>query len=312
MHDHSVDGFTHPHVFLGRDHAANERRTLIVVGLTTAMMVAEIGGGALFGSMALIADGLHMSTHTAALGISALAYIYARRHANDPRFAFGTGKFGDLAAFASGLALAMVSLLIAYESIGRLIHPRTIAYDAALAIAGLGLCVNLTSAWLLRDDHVHEHDHGHEHGDHSHSDADHNLRAAYIHVLADAATSLLAIGALFLARNFGLVWMDPLVGLVGTGVILSWAYGLLRDAGGVLLDVTPDDRLSEAIRARLETEGDFVSDLHLWRLGPGHRAAVISIVSDHPRSPQEHKARLSGLPGLSHVTIEVLACPGPR
>ncbi len=312
MHDHSVDGFTHPHVFLGRDHAANERRTLIVVALTTAMMVAEISGGALFGSMALIADGLHMSTHTAALGISALAYIYARRHANDPRFAFGTGKFGDLAAFASGLALAMVSLLIAYESIGRLIHPRTIAYDAALAIAGLGLCVNLTSAWLLRDDHVHEHDHGPDHGDHGHSDADHNLRAAYIHVLADAATSLLAIGALFLARNLGLVWMDPLVGLVGTGVILSWAYGLLRDAGGVLLDVTPDDRLSEAIRARLETEGDFVSDLHLWRLGPGHRAAVISIVSDHPRSPQEHKARLAGLPGLSHVTIEVLACPGLR
>ncbi len=311
MHDHSLDGFTHPHVYLGRHHAANERRTLIVVGLTAAMMVAEIGGGALFGSMALIADGLHMSTHTAALGVSALAYVYARRHADNPRFAFGTGKFGDLAAFASGLALAMISLLIAYECIGRLIHPLAIAYDEALAIAAVALCVNLASAWLLRDDHEHHHDHDHDH-DHDHSQADHNLRAAYIHVLADAATSLLAIFGLFLARNFGLIWMDPVVGLAGCCVILSWAYGLLRDSGGVLLDVTPDDRLREAIKARLETEGDFVSDLHLWRLGPGHRAAVISIVSAHPKSPQEHKARLADLPGLSHVTIEVLTCPGAR
>jgi len=311
MHDHSLDGFTHPHVYLGRHHAANERRTLIVVGLTAAMMVAEIGGGALFGSMALIADGLHMSTHTAALGVSALAYVYARRHADNPRFAFGTGKFGDLAAFASGLALAMISLLIAYECIGRLIHPLAIAYDEALAIAAVALCVNLASAWLLRDDHEHRHDHDHDH-DHDHSQADHNLRAAYLHVLADAATSLLAIFGLFLARNFGLIWMDPVVGLAGCCVILSWAYGLLRDSGGVLLDVTPDDRLREAIKARLETEGDFVSDLHLWRLGPGHRAAVISIVSAHPKSPQEHKARLADLPGLSHVTIEVLTCPGAR
>jgi cation diffusion facilitator family transporter len=311
MHDHSLDGFTHPHVFLGRHHAANERRTLIVVGLTAAMMVAEIGGGAIFGSMALIADGLHMSTHAAALGIAALAYVYARRHADDPRFAFGTGKFGDLAAFASGLALAMVAVFIAYESIGRLIQPRPIVYNEALAIAGLGLCVNLASAWLLREDREHHHDHHHDH-DHGHSHADHNLRAAYVHVLADAATSLLVIGGLFLARNFGLIWMDPVVGLVACSVILSWAYGLLRDSGGVLLDVTPDDHLRQAIKARLETEGDFISDLHLWRLGPGHRAAVISIVSDHPRSPQEHKARLADLPGLSHVTIEVLTCPGAR
>jgi cation diffusion facilitator family transporter len=306
MHDHSLDGFTHPHVYLGRHHAANERRTLLVVVLTAAMMIAEIGGGVIFGSMALIADGLHMSTHAAALGIAALAYVYARRYANDPRLAFGTGKFGDLAAFASGLALALVALLIAYESITRLIHPRGIAYDEALAIAVLGLSVNLASAWLLRDtDH-------HNHHDHRHDDADHNLRAAYVHVLADAAISLLAIGGLLLARNFGLVFMDPAVGLIGMGVILSWSYGLLRDSGGVLLDITPDDHLREAIKARLETDGDFVSDLHLWRLGPGHRAAVISIVSNHPKSPQEHKARLTDLPGLSHVTIEVLRCPRAR
>lgn len=307
MHDHSLDGFTHPHVYLGRHHAANERRTLLVVALTAAMMIAEIGGGVMFGSMALIADGLHMSTHAAALGIAALAYVCARRYANDPRLAFGTGKFGDLAAFASGLALALVALLIAYESVTRLIHPRGIAYDEALAIAVLGLSINLASAWLLRDA-----DHRDRHHRHGHDDADHNLRAAYVHVLADAATSLLAIGGLLLARNFGLVFMDPAVGLIGMGVILSWSYGLLRDSGSVLLDVTPDDHLREAIKARLETDGDFVSDLHLWRLGPGHRAAVISIVSDHPKSPQEHKARLTDLPGLSHVTVEVLRCPGTR
>jgi cation diffusion facilitator family transporter len=314
MHDHSLDGFNHSHVFLGRQHAANERRTLIVVALTLAMMVAEIGGGAIFGSMALIADGLHMSTHAAALGVAALTYVYARCHANDPRFAFGTGKFGDLAAFASGLALAMVALFIGYESITRLIHSHAIAYDDALAVAGLGLCVNLASAWLLRGDHAHHHDHHHDgdHDHHHHDEADHNLRAAYVHVLADAATSLLAIGGLLLARNFGFIFMDPLVGLIGMAVILSWAYGLLRDSGGVLLDVTPDDRLRDAIKVRLETEGDYVCDLHLWRLGPGHRAAVISIVSDHPRSPQEHKARLADLPGLSHVTVEVLTCPGAR
>jgi cation diffusion facilitator family transporter len=309
MHDHSHDGFSHPHMFLGRHHVANERRTLLVVALTAAMMVAEICGGAIFGSMALIADGLHMSTHAAALGVAALAYIYARRHANDPRFAFGTGKFGDLAAFASGLALALVALLIAYESVTRLIYPRAIAYDEALAIAALGLSVNLVSAWLLRDTDDPDHDH-HRHA--GRDDADHNLRAAYVHVLADAATSLLVIGGLLLARNFGLVFMDPVVGLIGTCVILSWAYGLLRDSGSVLLDVTPDDHLCEAIKARLETDGDFVSDLHLWRLGPGHCAAVISIVSDHPKSPQEHKARLADLPGLTHVTIEVLRCPDAR
>lgn len=322
MHDHASDGLTHQHIFLGQHHAANERRTLFVVALTVAMMLAEIIGGALYGSMALLADGMHMSTHATALGISALAYIFARRHADDPRFTFGTGKFGDLAAFTSGLILSMVALLIAYESIGRLIHPRVIAYDEALAIAALGLCVNLASAWLLRDDHEHhhhDHDHDHLHHDdadhdhaHTHSDADHNLRAAYVHVLADAATSLLAIAALFLARNFGLVWMDPVVGLVGTCVILSWAFGLLRDAGSVLLDVMPDRSLSDAIKGRLETDGDFVSDLHLWRLGPGHKAAIISVVCTQPKAPQEMKARLTDLPGLSHVTVEVLSCPAAK
>ncbi len=319
MHDHASDGLSHPHVFLGAQHAANERRTLAVVALTVAMMIGEIVGGLLFGSMALIADGLHMSTHAAALGVSAFAYYYARRHADDSRFAFGTGKVGDLAAFTSGLALAIVALFIAYESIGRFFAPQPIAYGEALALAGLGLCVNVASAWLLRgshahhghmhgnvDDQTHDHDHDHAHG---HGDQDLNLRSAYIHVIADAAVSIFVIVALLLARAFGWAWLDPAVGLVGAVVIVSWAFGLLRDAGGVLLDMTPDEKMKDIIRSRLETNGDFVSDLHLWRVGPGHRAAMVSVVSSNPEPAEALRARLADLPGLSHVTIEVLTCP---
>ncbi len=327
MHDHASDGLSHPHVFLGAQHAANERRTLAVVVLTMAMMVGEIVGGLVFGSMALIADGLHMSTHAAALGVSAFAYYYARRHAEDPRFAFGTGKVGDLAAFASGLALAMVAIFIGYESLSRFFAPKPISYDEALALAALGLAVNVASAWLLRDSHDHHHGHGHDHDDHPHdhshaahdhdddhhdhqpADQDLNLRSAYVHVIADAAVSIFVIVALLLACAFGWVWLDPAVGLIGMVVILSWAYGLLRAAGAVLLDMTPDEKLKEAIRARLESDGDFVCDLHLWRVGPGHRAAMASVVSSNPRPAEEHKARLADLPGLSHVTVEVLKCP---
>lgn len=320
MHDHASDGLSHPHIFLGAQHAANERRTLAVVGLTVAMMIGEIVGGLLFGSMALIADGLHMSTHAAALGVSAFAYYYARRHAEDPRFAFGTGKVGDLAAFASGLALAIVALFIGYESLERFFVPEAIHYTEALALAALGLAVNVASAWLLRNshDHSHGHDNGHSHAahdhdhddhDHQHADQDLNLRSAYVHVIADAAVSILVVAALLLARAFGWVWLDPAVGLVGMIVILSWSYGLLRAAGAVLLDMTPDEKLKEAIRSRLETNGDFVSDLHLWRVGPGHRAAMATVVSANPRPAEEHKAQLADLPGLSHVTVEVLKCP---
>ena len=327
MHDHANDGLNHSHIFLGVEHAANEKRMLAVVALTCVMMVGEIVGGLAFRSIALVADGLHMSTHAAALGISAFAYWYARRHANDPRFAFGTGKVGDLAAFTSGLALAMVALLIAYEAISRFFSPQPIAYVEALALASLGLCVNIASAWLLRNDHDHGHGHSHGHShDHDHSPGEHahdhdhdhardhgdqdlNLRSAYVHVIADAAVSILVIGALLLARAFGWNWLDPVVGLVGSVVIISWAYGLLRAAGSVLLDMTPDESMKDTIRARLETDGDYVSDLHLWRVGPGHRAAMISLVSSNPRPAEAHKAALADLPGLSHVTIEVLTCP---
>ncbi|HXQ46498.1 MAG TPA: CDF family Co(II)/Ni(II) efflux transporter DmeF, partial [Caulobacteraceae bacterium] len=324
MHAQTIDDFRHEHVFLGASHERNERRTWLVIGLCGAMMAAEIGGGALFNSMALIADGLHMSTHAGALLIAALAYTFARRHARDQRFSFGTGKFGELAAFASAIVLAMIALLIGYESVERLLHPVRIALNQAIPIAFLGLGVNLASAWLLRDDHDHhhghghahaqandddDHDHGHEH-DHHHHDRDLNLRAAYVHVMADAAVSVLAIVGLTSAKLFGFVWMDPVMGVVGSLVIANWSFGLVRAAGAVLLDMQPDGALAHAIEHRLEDGADRISDLHLWRVGPGHNAAVVSLVSDHPQPPEAYKAKLAGLASLSHVTVEVHACPG--
>jgi cation diffusion facilitator family transporter len=310
MHSDSIEAFRHEHVFLGARHGGNERKTWSVIALCGAMMVAEIGGGWLFGSMALVADGLHMSTHVAALLIAALAYTYARRHARDERFAFGTGKLGDLAAFSSAIILAMIALLIGWESLGRLLRPVPIAFDEAIAVAALGLCVNVASAWLLRDqphDHHDHHDHDNHHHDHH---ADLNLRAAYVHVLADAAVSVLAVIGLLAGRQLGWIWMDPVMGLVGACVIANWSWGLVRAAGAVLLDLSPDAALAGEVRRRLERDGDRVADLHLWRVGPGHAAAVVSIVSDTPAPPAAYKARLADLRGLSHVTVEVLPCPG--
>ena len=307
MHSHSLDDLTHEHVFLGQQHGRNERRTWFVVALTAAMMIGEIVAGSLFGSMALLADGWHMATHAAALGIAAVAYMFARQHARNSHFSFGTGKFGDLAAFSSAIILAMIAAQIAYESATRLAQPVPIAYGEAIIVAVLGLGVNLVSAWMLRDEHDHHHGHGHSGHDHPHRD--NNLRAAYVHVLADAATSLLAIGALIVAMYWGWAWADPAVGIVGSLVIASWAFGLIRASGAVLLDVNADASLEGTIRDRLETKGDRVTDLHLWQVGPGHRAAVISVVSDHPLAPAIYKKRLGGLSGLSHVTIEVETCP---
>jgi cation diffusion facilitator family transporter len=321
MHSHSLDQWTHDHVFLGDSHERNERRTWFVVALTVVMMIGEIVAGSYFGSMALLADGWHMGTHAAALGIAGAAYLFARRQAANARFSFGTGKFGDLAAFSSALILGLIAVQIAYESVLRLMSPVPIAYGEAIAIACLGLCVNVASALLLRDshDHHHGHSHGHSHGhahddddndhDHDHGHArDNNFRAAYVHVLADAATSVLAITALVVAKYSGWTWTDPAVGIVGSLVIGSWAYTLIRDAGSVLLDVSADQKLGGVIRQRLETRGDRVTDMHLWQLGPGHRAAVISLISDDPLPPSDYKQRLVGLPGLSHVTIEVETC----
>jgi len=307
MHSHSIDQWTHDHIFLGSRHVRHERRTWFVVALTTVMMVGEIAVGWLSGSMALLADGWHMATHAAALGIAGLAYLFARQQASNSRFTFGTGKFGDLAAFSSAIILAMIAVQIAYESMNRLIHPVPIAYGEAIAVAALGLGVNLVSAWLLRDDHDHHgHDHTHDHGHRHH---DNNLRAAFVHVMADAATSVLAIAALVVAMVSQWVWADPAVGIVGSLVIASWAVGLMRASGAVLLDVNADRNLEGIIRSRIETKGDRVTDLHLWQVGPGHRAAVISVISDHPLPPATYKRRLGGLRGLSHITIEVETCP---
>ena len=315
MHAHTLDPWRHDHVFLGARHARNERRSWAVVALCGTMMIAEIAGGSLFGSMALVADGLHMSTHAGALVIAAFAYAYARRHARDERFAFGTGKLGDLAAFASAIVLAMIAVLIGYESLGRLWHPVAIAFGEAIPIAALGLCVNLLSAWLLRDEHDEPHGHAHaddgEHHRHAHH-ADHNLRAAYVHVVADAAVSVLAIIALGGGLLLGWVWMDPLMGLIGALVIANWSWNLVRQSGAVLLDMRSDGGIAPEIARRLETGGDRVVDLHLWRIGPGHKAAVVSLVSDRPEPPASYKARLAGLAGLSHVTVEVQPCPGPH
>lgn len=307
MHAETLDSWRHEHIFLGHDHDRNERRSWAVVALCGAMTAAEIIGGLLWGSMALIADGLHMSTHAGALVIAALAYAYARRHARDERFVFGTGKLGDLAAFSSALVLAMIALLIGYESIQRLLQPISIAFNEAIPLAAVGLLVNLLSARLLHDDHDHDapdHEHHHDH-------EDHNLRAAYVHVIADAAVSVLVLIGLIAGRILGWVWLDPMMGLVGMFVIAKWSWNLIRASGAVLLDMRISDGLAGEITHRLEAGcDDRVSDLHVWRVGPGHCAAVVSVVADQPEPPASYKARLAGVNGLSHITVEVYPCPG--
>jgi cation diffusion facilitator family transporter len=325
----------HDHVFLGKDHETAERRTWAVIVLCTVMMIAEIVGGAMFGSLALIADGLHMSTHAGALLLAALAYTCARKYANDRRFSFGTGKFGDLAGYSSAIVLAMIALLIGYEAVSRLLEPVAISFNEAIPIAVLGLVVNVASAWLLSDghhhghshDHAHDHaqDHDHDHGgaphgvergelefedhDHEHGGGahhrDNNMRAAVLHVMADAAVSVLVIIGLVLARAFGWLWMDPLAGLVGAIVIANWSVGLLRDTGGILLDRMPDPHMAEKVRHTIEAEGDQVTDLHLWRLGPGHLGAIVSVATAGERDAAHYRQRLAKFADLSHVTVEV-------
>ena len=396
----------HSHVFLGEAHEASERRTWAVIWLCGAMMIAEIVGGLIFGSIALVADGLHMSTHAGALLLAALAYTYSRKHADDPRFSFGTGKLGDLAGFTSAIVLAMIALLIGYEAVVRLLHPVAIHFGQAIPIAALGLCVNIASAWLLsRGGHHHGHNHGHDHAahedeahrletasgsvvlsvfedgvpprfrlawdagkgpstaavtvetvrpdgarqtfafadrgaylesldeipephafaahllvsgekphlvtfeehDHGHSahDRDNNMRAAVIHVVADAAVSVLVIAGLLLARLFGWVWMDPVAGLVGACVIASWSYGLIRDTGAILMDMNPDRRLAERMRDAIEAGGDSVADLHLWRLGPGHLGAIVCVSTLTTREAEFYRDKLRGFPAVSHLTVEV-------
>jgi cation diffusion facilitator family transporter len=398
----------HSHVFLSEGHQKSERKTWAVIWLCSAMMIAEIVGGWLFGSIALVADGLHMSTHAGALLLAALAYTYARRYADDPRFTFGTGKLGDLAGFTSAIILAMIALLIGYEAISRLFEPVPIHFAEAIPVAVLGLGVNIASAWLLSggDHHGHSHGHGHSHhahhnddethriatgngdvalevfedgvpprfrlrkengaglpasttfvetvrpdgtrqlfafedrGDylesveeipephafsanvrigehtynvqfeeheHAHGSAarDHNMRAAVIHVMADAAVSVLVIVGLLLARAFGWLWMDPLAGIIGACVIASWSFGLIRDTGAILLDMNPDRRMADNLKHSIESEGDQLIDLHLWRLGPGHLGAIVSVATATQRKEQYYRAKVARFRSLSHLTIEV-------
>ncbi|WP_426413485.1 CDF family Co(II)/Ni(II) efflux transporter DmeF [Bradyrhizobium ganzhouense] len=399
----------HSHVFLGEEHQRSERKTWAVIWLCSVMMVAEIVGGWLFGSIALIADGLHMSTHAGALLLAALAYTYARRYADDPRFTFGTGKLGDLAGFTSAIILAMIALLIGYEAVSRLFEPVPIHFTEAIPIAVLGLAVNVASAWLLSGghDHGHGHSHGHNHAhhdddgethriatddgdvtlevfedgvpprfrlrsektgvklsaaatsvettrpdgtrqiftledrgdylesveeipephafqanvrigaqtyplsfeehEHAHGSTarDHNMRAALVHVMADAAVSVLVIVGLLLARAFGWLWMDPLAGIIGACVIASWSIGLIRDTGAILLDMNPDRRMAENLKRSIEEDGDRLVDLHLWRLGPGHLGAIVSVATTKQNEEQYYRAKLTRFRSLSHLTIEV-------
>jgi cation diffusion facilitator family transporter len=407
----------HNHVFLAEGHEQSERRTWAVIWLCGIMMVAEIVGGMLFGSIALVADGLHMSTHAGALLLAALAYTYARKHADNPAFTFGTGKLGDLAGFTSAVVLAMIALLIGYESVTRIFSPVPIHFAEAIPIACLGLAVNVASAWLLggggHHDHGHGHIHGHSHGhaheghdhdemhqiataaglvmlevfedgvpprfrlraitgnaldaqassietarpdgtrqlfamadrggflesydeipephaftatvrlgglhyptvfeehEHAHGSAarDNNMRAAVIHVIADAAVSVLVIVGLLLARAFGWLWMDPLAGIIGACVIASWSYGLIRDTGAILLDMNPDKGMANRLREELETDGDKLADLHLWRLGPGHLGAIVSVITSKERDAGYYRARLARFKSLSHLTVEVARRP---
>ena len=406
----------HSHVFLGAGHERSEHKTWAVIGLCGAMMIAEIVGGLLFGSIALVADGMHMSTHAGALLLAALAYSYARRYATDPRFTFGTGKLGDLAGFTSAIILAMIALLIGYEAVSRLFAPVAIHFTEAIPIACIGLAVNLACAWLLSGgagQHHHAHSYGSAHaqpshrhgGGHRHDGAqrvrtaagtvvleifeedmpprfrlraeigaalaarsatvetvrpdgaqqqftltdrgdylesveeipephafaaylrigdesimtvfaepenvdeaahrDNNMRAAVIHVMADAAVSVLVIVGLLLARAFSWRWTDPVAGIIGAGVIASWSYGLIRDTGAILLDITPDRHMADNLRTAVENEGDQLADLHLWRLGPGHLGAIISVITTQAHDPAYYRTKLARFHSLSHLTIEV-------
>ncbi len=304
MHIHTLQKWKHHHRYNIED-GHGERNTRRVIALTLSMMVIEITAGYLFGSMALLADGWHMGTHAVALGITAFAYFYARRHSDNPNYSFGTGKVGVLGGFTSAVVLAVIALLIGVESIQRLIAPQPIRFNEAIVVAFVGLVVNVISAFLLQEKHDHHHGHGHDH-DNTTKFRDHNLRAAYFHVLADALTSLLAIIALFTGKAFGWIWMDPLMGIVGALIISRWSYGLLVDSGKVLLDRDVNQEAVAEIRSIIESDSDNrVSDLHVWRVGSHHLSAIVSIVTHYPKSPDHYKKLLADYDEIAHVTVEV-------
>jgi len=299
MHKDNLENWQHTHCF-GQDlKRLGEQRTLIVIAITGAMMVVEIITGVLFGSMALLADGLHMASHAIALGITAFAYIYARRNAHNPNYSFGTGKVNALGGFSGAVILAVFALLMAWESLGRLRHPVSIVFDQAIFVAVLGLVVNGISVYIL--DVGEHHPDGHQH--------DHNLKSAYLHVLADALTSILAIVALFAAKYLGYIWMDPTMGIIGALLVARWSIGLLHTSGGVLLDRQGPESIRRRIRETIEEDNDSkVADLHLWSIGPNIFAAVIVIVADKPGTPDQYKSHIPKDLCLAHISIEVHRC----
>lgn len=312
MHIHTLDDWRHDHVFIASDQERSEKRAYWVIALTVTMMIVEISSGWLFNSMALLADGWHMASHAAALCITVFAYWYARRNLHNHRYTFGTGKVGVLGGFSSAVVLGVVALIMVWESVQRFFEPLTIRFDEAIAVAVLGLSVNLVSAWLLHQGGGHDHHDHHENGHHRHHHHhDHNLRAAFLHVMADALTSVLAIIALLTGKMLGWIWMDPMMGIVGALVIGHWTYGLLRDTSRILLDSDAGEDLKVDIRNTIESDADNrVADLHLWRVGPRHVAVIVSVVTHFPKSAEHYKDLLRDHRDLAHVTVEVNRCDG--
>ena len=317
MHHDNLQHWQHTHAFDQDRKLPGETRTIIVIAITSTMMVVEIAAGIIFGSMALLADGLHMASHAAALTINAVAYIYARRHAHDGQYSFGTGKVNALGGFTGAVLLAIFAMIMAWESIDRIIYPVEIAFNQAIFVAVIGLIVNGASVFILGHHHDHQHEHDgrhhqnhdcHEDHGHEHHNYDHNLKAAYLHVLADALTSLLAIFALLAAKYVGLMWMDPLMGIVGALLVSRWSLGLLRSTSAVLLDKQGPEHIRTRIRQSIEHDGNRVVDLHLWSIGPNIYSAIVSVVAHDPQSPEHYKESIPSNLGLAHVTVEVHQC----
>ncbi len=317
MHTDTLNRLQHEHnfAFINRK---GERRTRLVLVLTLLTMILEIATGMMYGSMALLADGWHMGTHVAAFMITLYAYRYSRRHAYDEKFAFSSGKVGVLGGFASSVALGVVALMMLIESGERILTPRIIQFDHALLVAGFGLFINFVCALLLKDSHQHGHSHDHAHDDHGHHH-DHNLRAAYFHVLADALTSVLAIIALYSGKVYGWNWLDPVMGIVGALIIARWSYSLMKETSPVLLDESIAVKQKTAIKDIIESDADNrIADLHVWRVGPDHFAAIVSVVSHHPKAPDHYKTLLMQSQSLkryrdlklAHITVEVHQCQG--
>ncbi|MCG8415646.1 MAG: CDF family Co(II)/Ni(II) efflux transporter DmeF [Pseudomonadales bacterium] len=306
MKEEILQRWRHSHAFGQDQKRPGETRTLIVIAITATMMVVEIVAGIAYGSMALLADGLHMGSHAVALGISAFAYIYARRHAHNERYSFGTGKVNTLGGYTGAILLAIFAIMMAWESMMRLIDPVAIAFNQAIFVATLGLIVNGASVFILGDDHSHGHDHGHDHDHGHHHHHDHNLRSAYLHVLADALTSLLAIVALLIGKYYGAIWMDPLMGIVGAILVARWSIGLLKTTSAILLDEQGSEEIAATIREAIEFSDEHkIVDLHLWTVGPGIYASVLSVVSRSPQQPGYFKSLLPDHLPIQHISIEV-------